>query len=147
MKLIDTPPVWLIAFAVIAWLQVRVLPTPFPQPLGHDIGALAILCGAFFMVAAILQLRRHRTTVMPHQSASALVTTGVFGKSRNPIYLADILLLAGFSLWFGSVAGLILVPVFVLVLTQRFIEGEEDRLRASFGNAFEEYSKKTRRWL
>ncbi len=147
MKWLDLPPVWLIAFMALAWAQARYVPTPFPQPLGQDIGALAVVCGLFLMVAAVMQLRRHRTTILPGGEAQELVTTGIYGKSRNPIYLADVLLLAGFSLWWGSVLGLLLVPVLVAVLTRRFIEGEEARLGRAFGTAFTEYTARTRRWL
>ena len=147
MKALDAPLVWLIAFAAAAWAQVALLPLPFPQTLGRDVGAFAILAGLFFVVAAVLRMRRHRTTVLPRATASELVTTGVFGKSRNPIYLGMVLILAGVSLWLGSVLGLVLVPVFVAVLTRRFIEEEEAHLRTAFGRDFDAYAEKTRRWL
>ena len=147
MKWIDLPPIWLLAFLVVSWAQAQFAPTPFPDTLGDDIGALAILCGAFVLVAAALQFRRHDTTVMPRGEPEALITSGIYGKSRNPIYLADVLFLAGFSLWWGSVLGLVLVPVFMALLKRRFIEGEEARLSAAFGQAYEEYRKETRRWL
>ena len=147
MKRIDLPPVWLVVFLVIAWVQVRLAPTPFPQPLGHDIGAFAVLCGLFLIVTATIQFRRHRTTIAPRGDASKLITTGIFGKSRNPIYLAFVLILAGASLWLGSVLGLVLVPVLVVVLTRRFIVGEEVRLRGAFGETYDRYAEETRRWL
>ena len=147
MKRIDLPPVWLVAFLVIAWAQVRVAPTPFPQPLGHDIGAFAVLCGLILIVTATMRFRRHRTTIAPRGDASELITTGIFGTSRNPIYLAFVLILAGASLWLGSVLGLLLVPLLVVVLTRRFIVGEEARLRATFGETYDRYAEETRRWL
>jgi protein-S-isoprenylcysteine O-methyltransferase Ste14 len=147
MRLVDIPPVWLVAFIAAAWVQVRWAPTPFPQPLGHDVGALAILIGLLLMIAAAMQFRRHRTTIIPHEKPRELITAGVYRKSRNPIYLADVLFLAGFSLWIGSVLGLMLVPALVIVLRRRFIEPEEGRLRDLFGAAYEEYARQTRRWL
>ena len=147
MKWIDLPPAWLVLFLAIAWAQARYLPTPFPEVLGNDIGALAIFCGVFLMAAAAMRFRRHRTTIVPHRNASALITGGIYAKSRNPIYLADLLFLAGFSLWWGSVLGLVLVPVLAAVLRQRFILPEEARLRADFGAGFEKYFAETRRWL
>lgn len=147
MKLLDIPPVWLVSFLALAWAQARFAPTSFPQPLGRDIGAFAILCGLLITVAAVVQFRRHRTTMIPRRDASALITGGIYGKSRNPIYLADVLFLAGYALWTGSVLGLALVPVLVRVLTRRFIEGEEAHLRDVFGDAFDAYAARTRRWL
>lgn len=147
MKWIDMPPVWLIGFLALAWAQARYLPTPFPRTMGHDIGALAILAGLVLMVLAVREFRRHKTTVVPRREPEALITSGIFAKSRNPIYLADVLLLAGFSLWWGSVFGLALVPLLIVVLRRRFILGEEARLAAAFGPAYETYAENTRRWL
>ncbi len=147
MRLIDFPPVWLLAFLAAAWLQAQYAPTPFPQPLGHDIGAFAILCGIVLTASAMRQFQRHKTTIHPHRDAAQLITSGIFSKSRNPIYLADVLFLAGFALWWGSVLGLLLVPVLVTILTRRFIHVEEARLRLAFGESYENYAQQTRRWL
>ena len=147
MKWIDVPPVWLVLCLALAWAQATYLPTPFPDVLGDDVGVLTVIAGVILLVAAARQLRRHRTTIIPHQTASALVTDGIYARSRNPIYLADVFLLVGFSLWWGSVLGLLLAPVFVLVMNRRFIGPEEARLRASFGTAFDTYVERTRRWL
>jgi protein-S-isoprenylcysteine O-methyltransferase Ste14 len=147
MRFVDIPPVWLAAFIAAAWAQARWAPTPFPQPLGRDIGALAILIGLLLTIAAAVQFRRHRTSILPREVPRGLITKGIYRKSRNPIYLADVLFLAGFSLWVGSVLGLVLVPALVSVLSRRFIEGEERRLRDAFGKVYEEYASQTRRWL
>lgn len=85
--------------------------------------------------------------MIPRQTPSALITTGIFRLSRNPIYLADLLILAGFSLIWGKPLGLVLVPVLAWILFARFIQGEEARLRAMFGAEFEAYAARTRRWL
>ncbi len=147
MRWIDVPPVWLGAFLALAWVQARSLPTRFPHVLGDDVGALTVVLGVVLLVAAARQLRRHKTTIVPHRTASALVTNGVYARSRNPIYLGDVFFLVGFSLWWGSALGLLLVPVFVLVMNRRFIVPEEARLRMSFGPAFDAYAERTRRWL
>ena len=67
--------------------------------------------------------------------------------TRNPIYVAMALMLAGWALWSGSVLGLVLVPLFQRIITRRFILGEEQRLRAAFGQRAEAYIARTRRWL
>ena len=46
-----------------------------------------------------------------------------------------------------NAASLLLVPLFVWVITQRFIIGEEAGLRAVFGADFDRYAAQTRRWL
>jgi protein-S-isoprenylcysteine O-methyltransferase Ste14 len=79
--------------------------------------------------------------------ANHLVTTGIFSRSRNPIYLGDALVLAGLALRWEAPIALVLVPLFMGTITQRFIVPEENRLRVKFRADFARYCQKTRRWL
>ncbi len=98
------------------------------------------------MVASLRQFAAAKTTVIPRETATVLITDGVYKLSRNPIYLADALILGGLAvIW--DVAAVFWVVPFVLVIQQRFILGEEAGLRAGFGVQFEDWAKKTRRWL
>ena len=99
------------------------------------------------MVAAVLSFRMARTTIIPRQDPSALITTGIYRWSRNPIYLADVLFLLGVALILGRFLGLVLVPLYIYLLDRRFIRGEEARLRAAFGPKFTDYAASTRRWI
>ncbi len=143
MKWIDLPPLWLLAFAVLTWfsggLWTLVLPT--------WLGTLLVLGGLALMVLAILQMRRKRTTVIPHMQPAALVDDGIFAYSRNPIYLGDALILAGLALRWDAPIGLLLVPAFMWVIQTRFIRAEEARLQSAFGAAFTAYTQRTRRWV
>ena len=105
------------------------------------IGALVL------MVSAVAQLLISRTTVIPGRDATKMVTTGFFRISRNPIYLADAVLLTGLFLYWGALVALPLVAVFMQVLTRRFIVPEEARLRQKFGADFNAYKNRTRRWI
>ena len=84
---------------------------------------------------------------MPHETPSFMVQTGIFSRTRNPIYLGDVLLLTGVILKMDAVLSLVLVPVFVWLLEKRFIVPEEDRLRRKFRSDFARYERKTRRWV
>lgn len=148
MKWIDLPPIWLIGFLALAWAQAQYL------SLGLSFGAWGGLLGLVLLsvaiclaVAAIVQFRRHRTTVIPHMQPSQLITTGIFGRSRNPIYLADILILTAFVLMWDAVPSLALIPIFTGLLQKRFIYAEELRLKQAFPDAFTEYCRSTRRWI
>lgn len=146
-QMIDLPPLWLALFALFAWAQARHLPLGGFGAWGEPLGASLIAVGLAIALAAIVEFRRHRTTVIPHQEATALVTGGVYRFSRNPIYLADALILGGLSLIWDALSGLLLVPAFMAVIAARFIGPEEARLRAAFGPAFEAWANRTRRWL
>lgn len=144
-KDIDFPPVWLAGFAAIGGLVGRL--APIELGMNSIIGAGLILVGLVLMLAAAAQMLMARTTVIPHRDPSALVMGGVFGLSRNPIYLADALVLAGLYLHWDALVALPLVAVFMAIITRRFIRPEEARLHAIFGEVFDEYRARTRRWL
>ena len=149
MRRVDIPPVWLVGFAVLAWYQARLLPLGLSlEGAATDlISGLLIGAGIILAVMAIVEFRRHRTTVIPHETPTAMVQSGIYKRSRNPIYLGDVLILAGLILRFDAVVSLVLVPVFVWVLERRFILPEEDRLRRTFRVDFARYERQTRRWI
>jgi protein-S-isoprenylcysteine O-methyltransferase Ste14 len=143
MKFLDLPPIWLVAALILTWLS------PWTWLWGPALWVgMCLLAGAAGLTgAALLEFYRVRTTVIPHLQPSALISSGIFRWTRNPIYLADVLILAGFALIWGKPAGLLLVPLLIVLLERRFIRPEEGRLRTAFGDAFERYAAKTRRWL
>ena len=71
--------------------------------------------------------------MVPHREADRLIQTGVFKRSRNPIYLADLLILAGLILRWDAVLALPLMPILLWVLERRFVIPEETACAASFG--------------
>ena len=143
---LDYPPAWLGGFALAGWMIGRLAPHG-PGWLA-DAGLPVVLAGAALMAWAGLTLVRARTTVDPHGQPSRLVTTGPFRLSRNPIYLADALILAGLCLAFRApLAAPPLVAGFVAVISVRFIPHEERRLARAFPAAFAAYRLRTRRWL
>jgi protein-S-isoprenylcysteine O-methyltransferase Ste14 len=148
-KLIDIPPVWLILAIVAAWWQARL----FPMGLSLDgavtdaLSGVLIGAGLILILAAALAFRRAQTTIIPHQTPTQLITTGVFARSRNPIYLGDALILTGLILRFDAVASLVLVPIFVWWIERHFIVPEEGRMRRTFRADFAAYERKVRRWM
>ena len=106
-----------------------------------------LVAAGCLVVAAVIEFARVRTTIVPRKAPSGLITSGIFRYSRNPIYLADLLILAGLALLWGSVIGLLLVPVLGWILHVRFIRGEEERLTEAFGEEYLSYCAATRRWI
>ncbi len=146
---IDIPPVWLGGFIALAWVQAQVLPLGLSLKGGVTdlLGGALIGGGLILATLAIYEMRRQRTTFVPHQQAAALVQSGIFSRSRNPIYLGDLLILAGLILRFDAILSLVLLPIFLWVIERRFVIPEEDRLRRKFRADFARYCQKTRRWL
>lgn len=139
--MLDLPPFWLLACAFIAWNFQGPLPEVFWP------GVILLIAAAWITIAALADFRRIKTTVIPHQVPSAMITDGVFRFSRNPIYLADVMILLAVSLIWGSALGLILTPVLALVLDRRFIQPEEARMAEKFGAEFEAYRARVRKWI
>lgn len=118
-------------------------------PIAAWIGLALALVGAFFMVAAVVELHRHETTVNPFKPeySSSLVTSGVYRYSRNPMYLGMALLLTAWVLWLGQPLVLPGALLFVLYVDRFQIRPEERALAEIFGNAWHTYYRKTRRWV
>ncbi|MEM1298988.1 MAG: isoprenylcysteine carboxylmethyltransferase family protein [Pseudomonadota bacterium] len=142
---LDYPPVWLIAFMVLAWVFSH-----FHAPLGDSAlwaGRALIGTGIGLALWAALAFRRARTTIVPHQPPSALVDSGPFQFSRNPIYVADLTVLAGWCFSVGSPLALALLIPFAWILHSRFILPEEARLTEHLGTPYTDYRTKVRRWI
>lgn len=149
LKWIDMPPVWLSGFLVIAWVQAAEYPMDlgFGETWADLLGGLLVGGGLLIIVMAAMEFRRYKTTIVPHETPERLIQSGIFKRSRNPIYLGDALILAGLILRWDAVLSLPLIPVFVWVIEKRFILTEEDRMRRKFRMEFARYCEKTRRWV
>ena len=149
LKWIDIPPVWLLGCLALA----RVQATRFGGGLNFGpvvadlLGGLLVGGGLVLMALAFYEMRRQRTTVIPHLEADRLVQSGIFSRTRNPIYLGDVMVLAGFILYWDAVLSLPLVPLLLWLLERRFVRPEEDRLRRKFRADFARYERKVRRWV
>lgn len=149
MKWIDLPPIWLALFVAAAYIIGRA------DPLGLTFGGawadlaagLLIGGGVVLMLLAVSEMRRQQTTVIPHREPDRLVQSGIFKRSRNPIYLGDVMVLAGLVLRFDAPLALPLVPIFLWWIERHFVLPEEDRLRRKFRMDFGRYCEKTRRWI
>ncbi|WP_368184018.1 isoprenylcysteine carboxylmethyltransferase family protein [Aestuariibius sp. HNIBRBA575] len=148
-KWIDVPPVWLAGAICVAWFvgQAQLFRLSFGGAWSDFLGGIAIGGGVILILLAFVEMRKMRTTVIPHQEAARLVTSGIFKRTRNPIYLGDVLILLGVILRWDAVAALPLVPVFLWWIERRFVIPEERGLRTKFGKVFFQYSEKTRRWV
>jgi protein-S-isoprenylcysteine O-methyltransferase Ste14 len=148
-NMFDLPPVWLVLAIVLAWLQARFLPLGLSLASGaSDLMSGLLIGGGLVLIAlAAMEFRKARTTIIPHQVPERLITSGIFSRSRNPIYLGDALILAGVILRLDAVLALVLIPLFVWWIERHFILPEEDRMRRVFRLEFARYEQKVRRWV
>jgi protein-S-isoprenylcysteine O-methyltransferase Ste14 len=107
------------------------------------------VAGAVICVLGVVAFRRARTTLDPRQpgKTSALVTRGIYARTRNPMYLGFVLLLAGWGLLLGDLCALALPLVLAVYLDRCQIPAEERALGSAFGDEFAAYARRVRRWL
>ena len=121
---------------------VRVLPRDWAIS-----GVPPIALGLVVMVVANRQFKTAQTGIHPFGKPSALVATGPFAASRNPMYVCMVLILLGAAIAWGSLSPFLILPPFVLVLSKRFIPVEEAAMSQAFGAEYEQYKKRVRRWI
>ncbi|MCY3689203.1 MAG: isoprenylcysteine carboxylmethyltransferase family protein [Gammaproteobacteria bacterium] len=147
-KRIVIPPIWFALGLIAVFLLDRYLPlVSFSGPTALGLGAILILLGLASAISAAGLFRKADTGIVPFSEATALVTSGAFRFSRNPMYLGMVLVLLGAALATGSAVGLLVAPVFMLIIQYRFILDEERMMREVFGKEFEDYRRRVRRWI
>lgn len=147
MKWIDMPPVWLIGALVASWYLHVLVPSLGFGAWSGWVGTGILWLGFAVLGLAAWEFLRAKTTIVPRQNPSALINGGIYRYSRNPIYLADALILTGLILRWDAVLALPLIPAFIWIIQTRFIIGEEAGLDAAFAGDYAAYRSRTRRWI
>ena len=143
------PPPLLYALAVVAGVVLnRRWPLPIPAgALATSAGALLVVAGIALAIVSVGRFRRSATSIVPIRPAGALVLSGPYQYTRNPMYVSLALLTIAAGLlratWWPIV---LLVPT--LAAVQQFVILPEERyLRRRFGTEYDAYTSRVRRWL
>ncbi|MBZ9856812.1 isoprenylcysteine carboxylmethyltransferase family protein [Mesorhizobium sp. CA13] len=149
--LIPWPPLIYIAAIAISIALGLLFPLPWIGDLLGDLlyaaGWVALFGVAALWFTAIRTMTRAKTTLNPNAVPDHLVTSGPFGVSRNPMYLANTLLLIGVAFISGIVWFLPLAFIAAFVTQKVAVEKEEKMLAAKFGKKYRDYAKRVRRWI
>ncbi len=145
------PPIILLS-AIVAGFALRALvPLPWlPAPLSDILfatGALLIAAALAIDISTMREMRRAKTTVLPHRASDSLITGGPFRFSRNPIYVANVMIVTGLGLVTGSAWFLPLALAVGVLIDRLAIPGEERHLEHRFGKRYRDYRKAVRRWI
>jgi protein-S-isoprenylcysteine O-methyltransferase Ste14 len=142
------PPVALLLAIILLAVVHFLLPgrriLTYPANLA---GLLPLAVGVYLNLAADRLLKRHHTTVKPFQESTALLTKGVYGHTRNPMYLGFVFFLLGIALLLGSTGPLVIVALFPVLINLMYIRAEETMLRDRFGDEWVAYQARVRKWL
>lgn len=144
------PLVYLVA--LVAGIGLHALyPLPWLQGLLADllfaIGWIALLACAALWVTAIRAMKAAQTTINPNGVPEKLLTAGPFAVSRNPLYLANTLLLIAIGLVVGSIWFILAAFLAGFATRKLAIEREEKIMAQKFGKKYRDYAKRVRRWI
>ena len=145
---IAPPPLIYLAGLGIGFGLDALLPSAsFPGWLAWSLGSILLFGGLALAASFVRAFRRAGTHVNPGRSATTLVTTGPYRRSRNPGYLGMTLGYAGIAILSGALWALVpLVPTFFLI-DRGVIRREERHLERRFGEQYIRYRARTRRWI
>jgi protein-S-isoprenylcysteine O-methyltransferase Ste14 len=110
-------------------------------------GLLFIASGIWLNLDADRAFKARRTTVKPFQESSVLITDGSYNISRHPMYLGMLLILCGLATLLGSVFPFLVVPILWILLDRRFVKIEEKMLEYRFGEDWQRFTGRVRRWI
>ena len=144
----DLPPIWWLGSIVVIYLCKALVPgLHFPGAVLNGLSWILLLAALGIVIWSALWFWRKKTPIEPHHTPKALIVEGPYRLSRNPIYLALVMLTLSSALGHGSVIGVFVAAGLWWVLDRRFAEPEERGLRAAFGGEAEVYLEQTRRWV
>ncbi len=147
---LKVPPVALVfMFGALMWLASGYSAFTLALPW-HSMFAL-IFCslGSAIVLAGVFAFRQAKTTVNPlkPETTTAIVTSGIYRFTRNPMYLGFLLVLAGWGMYLSNLLAFALLPLFVWYMNRFQILPEERALGVKFSHAFAAYKCSVRRWL
>ena len=142
------PPVWLVFGLLGIFAFNELLPgARFTGIESQMIGGLFIVTGLILLVIAGGLFKRAGTDLVPFKNVSALVTTGIYRYTRNPMYLGMASVLLGTAITVGAATAIVIPAAFMLIIQFRFILPEEEMLRGIFPGEFPAYCARVRRWI
>jgi protein-S-isoprenylcysteine O-methyltransferase Ste14 len=148
---IARPPLLFLAALLLGLAADRLLPVPFAVPerlLAHwMIAGALVLIGLALFAAGIRDFSRAATPIPTNQPTRALVTSGIHGWTRNPIYLGMFLVYGGIGIAAPSPWALIFCLPLAVTIRYGVVAREEAYLERRFGDAYREYKARVRRWL
>ena len=142
------PPIYLFsAIAMIVLLHflfpgTKVLALPW-----NLLGVFPLSFGIIINLSADRAFKENKTSVRPLEKSDRLITTGAFRISRHPMYLGFAGILLGIAMLMGSLTPYLVFPAFLIFMDAVFIRHEEKELEKTFGEAWLQYRKMSRRCL
>ena len=142
------PPIITLTFGLAIYFSRPLFPD-FSSGIFDAIGLIFLILGIVTLGSAVSSFKKHETTINPIaiKKASSLVISGAFKYSRNPMYLGMVFFLLAITAKFNVIGGILITFFFASFITKFQIIPEEEAMHEIFGEEFDSYKQKTRRWL
>ena len=148
---LKVPPVAVgLVSAAAMWFASTTMPAlALAIPWRSVLASVLVMVGLAFAVTGVVAFRNAKTTVNPTrpEATATVVTSGIYGLSRNPMYVGLLFILAGWAVFLAHLLPLLLVPLFILYMNRFQIGPEERALSARYGSEYATYMQSVRRWL
>lgn len=144
------PPLFYVLIFLISIYIQKTFPLPsvfFESSAATIFGALFVAAGLFVLLPALVKFFKTKNTLITIKPANSLQTSGIYSVSRNPMYLGLLVLYTGMAFFKGNLWTFMFIPFVILIITYFVILNEERYLERTFGDGFNNYRKKVRRWI
>ncbi|HZX75435.1 MAG TPA: isoprenylcysteine carboxylmethyltransferase family protein [Cyclobacteriaceae bacterium] len=144
------PPLFYVLIFIASVLiqkQIPISDTLFYLVITKVLGVIFLILALFFLVRSLRQFFLTKNTLILIKPATSLQTNGIYGITRNPMYVGLAIVYLGITCFIGNWWNIILFPLLLLIVQEYIIKREEKYLELEFGLDYEEYKKKVRRWL
>ncbi len=149
-KVAFPPPLVFVGFLLLGFVIDRIAGLdglPISRSLLIFAGAAFIGLGIALIFGAVGLFRRAGTPPEPWREVTAIVTTGIYRATRNPMYVGMAAVTLGLALVCNSIGALILLPLSIIAIQTQVISREENYMRGRFGDTYAAYCKQVRRWI
>ncbi|WP_413284402.1 methyltransferase family protein [Vibrio sp. MA40-2] len=148
---LKVPPVvvFLLCLVVMYWINTISTVWNVYLPMPYIVGAVCFCASGYFGLSGIMEFSKAKTSVHPvnMNKTTAVVNSGVYKISRNPMYFGLLLLLFAFAYVQQNILNFLVCAAFVLYMNRFQICVEEKHLQQKFGAEYLDYKKKVRRWI
>ncbi|HKQ29590.1 MAG TPA: isoprenylcysteine carboxylmethyltransferase family protein [Burkholderiales bacterium] len=142
------PPLYFLVALLVMGFFHAVVPGAYIIQAPYRYGGVVLMAlsiGLILWAAALF--RRAGTNIRPYLPSTALVVSGPYRYTRNPMYLGMAGILLGVAVFLGSITPFVVIFAFMGLIKERFILPEEAKLEAAFGDDYVQYKDRVRRWL
>ena len=142
------PLAWLLMALVALFCLHRWLPlgTLIPAPFNR-LGWVLTIPGLAMVLYSGATFIKVKTGLLPFTTATQLVTGGFYRFTRNPMYLGMVAFLLGLAIFLGTIVAFLPVVIFGWIIDRQFIRNEEKFLIEAFGDEYQNYMQRVRRWI